>query len=530
MIKAAVFLLSAGMMLVPRPLSAQQDTISLNTELSNRYTQIAYEELRRQRLNEAEELIESALVFWPLNPDALFMQARIATQDNRYDQALELLPKVFSGYPLQYFTQSEALKFYLRSLLRHDETSQALMVISMLPPETAANRELLEFKAIALDCEGMDDILMETLVRGVRLYPESDILQAMLAGRSANYRRVVKQRVLAEEEGYVYGQRTIRILIKEAPVPEEKRRLLDTYTQRWGEDQFVRVHSLALDEEIDSNRVGYALENTDGITEELLSVLWNILKEKKQTELFQQAFKNFNGSVRRDPDADGFYEIEEIYEDGFISTVRADLYGVHVSISRLDFSGGIPTGFVLKRDDGSTVEGEYRRYPEMKSVRIPGGSNTVLDIELVPYSVNFPIRGWSDYQVPYPVPIPDVKEFPELHTFLQNAALIRTVNENKVKARFNREAGSVELLEGDTVKIRSELLGEKVTERRRDPDGDGFFEIREYYQSGQLVRITFDGNDNNIPEYVEDYGEMIDKMWDIDEDGIADYRRRESRN
>ena len=530
MVKAAAFLLAAGMLLVPRPLSAQQDTSSLNTELSNRYAQIAYEEFRRQRLNEAEDLIESALVFWPLNPDALFMQANIAVQHNRSDQALELLPKVFSGYPLQYFSHSEALKFYLRSLLRHDETSQALMVISLLPPETAANRELLELKAMALDCEGMDDILMETLVRGVRLYPESDILQAMLVGRSANYRRVVQQRILTEEEGDVYGPHTVRTLIEEASGPVEKRRILDTYTQRWGEDQFVRVYSLELAEVIDTGRVGAALQNADGITEGLLLKLWEILAEKGQTELFMQAFGNFSGRVRRDPDADGLYEIEEIYQDGIIRTVKADLDTTQGNASRIDFSGGVPAGFVLKRDDGSTVEGRYRRYPELKSVRIPGGTNTVLDIDLVPYSVNYPIRGWSDYKVPDSVPLPDVKEFPELHTFLQNAALIRTVNENRVTARFNREAGSVEMLEDDTVKIRSELLGETVTERRRDPDGDGFFEIREYYQAGQLVRISFDGNDNNIPEYVEDYGETVDKMWDIDEDGIADYRRQESRN
>jgi hypothetical protein len=75
--------------------------------------------------------------------------------------------------------------------------------------------------------------------------------------------------------------------------------------------------------------------------------------------------------------------------------------------------------------------------------------------------------------------------------------------------------------------ILGSYSGAELQRRMRDVDGDGFEEITEVYEQGELRVISFDGNGNNKAEYVERYEEdAVLRLWDIDEDGTFDYEMR----
>ena len=517
-------------LLFPFSAWAQDDVQMLNRDLSLRYTQLAAETDSGPGASENISLVHTALVFWPSNPDALFMQARLYSYEGQYDRVLEILPRVFSGVPLQLFEKSEVLRFYISSLIRFDHTSEALMLMSLLPVEMLRGRELLEQRSRALEIEGLFDNLRETLREGVRLYPESDILQSMFVQYSSDYRRSVRQRILSGTEKGVYGQRTMQRVIENTSLKIQKEKLLELYKNEWGSDQFEKVFELEIAENMKEDDIAHALTAADPVPEQLLDKIRKIARDRGAEDLFFGAWSEFSGSIRRDPDGDGFYEVDEIYINGEIRTVYAQTDGDPESEISVVFNDGRPFRFSMENTDGNMVEGTYRVYPELKSIRLPGGRNAVLEVELVPYSIRFPFAGWNLYKAPERVPLPSSGDFPDFYKLLTNAAYVNAIEKENLSARYVRDLSRVEEIQDSSIRMKGDFIEGKIEERKRDPDGDGFFEIREYYQAGELFRISYDGNKNSIPEYIEEHGVVIEKKWDVDEDGIVEYRIQESRN
>jgi hypothetical protein len=150
----------------------------------------------------------------------------------------------------------------------------------------------------------------------------------------------------------------------------------------------------------------------------------------------------------------------------------------------------------------------------------------LIEIELVPYSVRYQLPSWESYKAPYPVPLPTVETLPVLSTLLARSADIQAEENGKdpYTYTFSSDKGLLEVVGREKAKAESDLLSGTITERRRDMDGDGFFEIIEYYRDAKLIRITYDGNRNGIPEYIEEYGDTPMRKWDTDEDGKVEYQ------
>jgi hypothetical protein len=89
---------------------------------------------------------------------------------------------------------------------------------------------------------------------------------------------------------------------------------------------------------------------------------------------------------------------------------------------------------------------------------------------------------------------------------------------------FSRDTGLLKAVIGGKSWVESDLISGRITEGRRDMDGDGFYEIIEYYRDAKLIRITYDGNQNGIPEYIEEYEDTPMRKWDTDEDGKVEYQ------
>lgn len=90
---------------------------------------------------------------------------------------------------------------------------------------------------------------------------------------------------------------------------------------------------------------------------------------------------------------------------------------------------------------------------------------------------------------------------------------------------------SVETYKGNTLLASSRYKNGIMRQKRRDSDGDGFFELLEEYSAqGVLERISIDMNKNNIFEYYELYqpDQIVVKTWDENEDGIPDIQYTQS--
>lgn len=505
-----------------------QETLQLNRSLSKKYVQLAFSE--KLARSTAEQYIDTALVFWPSNPDALFVKAQALEREQEYTRALDLMPGVFNGNALSFLERNEALEFYLSLLLRTGRSDEVLMLMSILPREITLSQKFLVFQCQALKREGQTELLIERLDTGIKLYPGDDTIGSLLVQYSPGYGRNVRNRLLTYGDQENYGRNTLRALIETTTNFPQKQRILDIYVNRFGDDLFSKVHSLGETENPKADDYAAILNEEEYIPESIIKSLRELARDTNSENAYMEAFSDFTGFIQRDPDNDDIFEVFEYYGKGEISEVRANIDGDPRDEVIIAFSDRIPVRFTLEMKDGSEVKGEYGRYPNIESFSIPSGKERVLQIKMVPFAVRVPLAGFDRFRASDEVPLIRAEDLPDLDIMLTQAASIDTVQKSEVISRFDRTRNRIEISRGDRITMIGEFMNGTIEERKKDPDADGFFEVREYYMEGNLVRITYDGNENSIPEYVEDFGDKLVRKWDMDEDGIAEYRLEEELN
>lgn len=539
------------------PAVPDQDFSKLNRELSLRYTQI----LNRVRdpgtgeisdSNETVGLIESALLFWPGNPDALYYRALQLRHAGEYDRAIEFLTKALGGEVFQFSDRDEVLRRYLDLLVENDHSDFALTILSSMAPQKLQQQDFLELRAKALQNEGLITALTELVDSGTALFPENDFFRSLQVKYSDSKRSRVRRRILTEPGQKLYGKQTFREIIRGSFLTGQLEDLLAVYEEQWGADNFYRVHILRTVDVVDGSMIEELLGGFESIDGDLLTLLSQTAAEKAGapagTDIFAVAFNVFQGRVLRDPDKDGINEVTEQYRDGKITVLEANMDGDPEPELEVVFENEQPVKVTVLGLDEMFFEVEYRRYPELSIVRIPsreGGQKAdqkadqkavqeggILEIKTVPFSVYYPFPGLEAYAPSHPYPFPDATGLPSLYRLLANAATIEVYypgetadgdNRKDVALKFYREQKRIEEYRNGKVEMQMDLDMSILERRSIDPDGDGYFEILEFYRGGELYRILYDGNENGVYEYIEEFTPVHIRKWDSNEDGIADY-------
>jgi len=496
-----------------------------NQELSTHYTRLARQSSEAGNPKLSAKFTDTALVFWKNNPDALYLQAKIHIQNENYERAIELMTSALSGESFDQFDKENVFLEYLDLLTRFDHAQQALVLLQNLPYEVQQQREYLKIAVRALRTEGRTEQLKKLVSRGINLYPGDSLFQQEYAQQNSEYRRQLRQNILRNNESNYYSKPAYQALIAATHRPADLAKLLVLYSERWGSDFFSRVQGYRLSQELSLEELERLFSSLTTVTDIQLSMLFDISRVFSSESDVNQAFLKFNGKVTRDPDDDGEVEIHETYVRGIIQRVEEISNGELQFERVLELQEGRPSWLSVQTGDTSSLRLYYSNYPQLmraeSSVR-----GSMIEIDLVPYSVGYPLPSWEDYSAPYQVPLPTVETLPALSTLLAKSADIKAEESRKdpYTYSFSRDKGLLEAVVRDKTRVEADLLSGEITERRRDMDGDGFFEIIEYYRDAKLIRITYDGNKNGIPEYIEEYEGTPMRKWDTDEDGKVEYQ------
>ncbi|MFO7730537.1 MAG: hypothetical protein R6V86_07215 [Spirochaetia bacterium] len=507
------------------PLYGQQYGSLPNQELSTHYARLARQSSEGDNSKLSAKFAETALVFWKNNPDALYLQAKTLIQEENYERAIELMTSALSSEVFGLFDEETVFLEYLDLLARFDHASQALVLMQALPFEVQQQREYLEIAVRALRTEGRTEQLRKQVSRGIDLYPEDPFFQQQSAQQNSEYRRQLRQNILRNDESDYYSKPAYQALIAATHRPADLVNLLELYTDRWGSDFFSRVQGYRLRQELPVEELEQLFSSLTTVTDEQLSMLLDIAQVFSGEADVKQAFLQFSGEVTRDPDEDGEVEIRETYLRGILQRVEEKSNGALRFERVLELRKGRPSWISVQTGDDNSLSLYYSNYPQLSRAESIVGSS-VIKIELVPYSTRYQLPNWEDYNAPAPAPLPTGEAVPALSTLLANSADIRA-EENKKDPQsysFSRDKGLLEAVVEENTRVESDLLSGTITERRRDMDGDGFYEIIEYYRDAKLIRITYDGNKNGIPEYIEEYEETPMRKWDTDEDGKVEYQ------
>lgn len=518
---AAVLFLALG--IAAAPLYSQSSLDSLpNKDLSLQYTRMARQSAAAENIELSSSFTETALVFWQHNPDALYLRAAEMLREQKYDSAAELLEAALSGTEFQYYSKNQVLLEYLDVLIRFDHAREALVVLQSLPQGTRRQQSFLKLFCRALLADGRREQLLKTVRSGIELYPADSFFQHHMMALDSAYRRQAREAILRNGEGQFYSQAAYQALIPATSRPSDLAALLNKYTSRWGTDLFSRVQGYRLNEQLNLQQLELLFSEFSALSEDQLEMLRNIASVFGADTEMGTAFKSFTGAVRRDPDHDGEAEIREIYDSGVVQRVEENRDGDPELERVVQFENGVPAWFEIQLEDNNWMKIYYQRYPELSRAENALG-RSLIRMQLVPYSVRYMLPQWNSYTAPGPVPLPDLTDVPPVSTLLANSAEIHT-EERNLAYGFSRERGMIETVRDSQTLVQADILRGTVNERRRDADGDGFYEIKEYYRDGKLVRISYDGNKNGIPEYVEEYEGTPVRLWDTDEDGIIEYK------
>lgn len=497
-----------------------------NNELSIQYTRLARRSAEVENYELSTAFVETALVFWEHNPDALYLMAEIHLQNEEYDKAIEIMGEALGGGTFRYYQKNEILLSYLDLLVRFDRSRDALVLMNGLPAAVQKQLPYLKTSSRALIAEGRDEQLLKSVRNGIKLYPSDSFFQQYMIDLDSEYRRKARRNILSGDENSFYSKGAFHALIPATNRPSDLAKLLALYAEKWGGDLFSRIQGYRLKESISLKELEQLFSNYNKIDENQLHMLMEIANVLDSTSNVKDAFRVFNGTIERDPDNDGFMEVSEQYTEGVIQRVEVNSDGDPEPEKLLDVRDGVPRNFTLELLDGNTLNVFYEDYPEVSRAENKTG-NSVIEMKLVPYSVRSPIPAWDAYTPPSVVPLPSIETTPALGTLLAKSARIeanKNIASKPETYTFLRDKGLLTEMEDRKTKVAADMMSGTVNERRRDSDGDGYYEIREYYRDGELVRITYDGNKNGIPEYIEEYENKPLRMWDTDEDGIIEYQ------
>ncbi len=498
-----------------------------NKELSIQYTRLARQSAEVENFELSTAFVETALVFWEHNPDALYLTAEIHLHNEEYDKALEIMGKALGSGTFRYYQKNEVLLTYVELLVRFDRSREALVLIQGLPAAVQNQSAYLQSLCRALIAEGREDQLVKTLRKGSELYPSDSFFQQHMMKVDSEYRRKALSDILRGGESNFYSKEAFHTLIPATNRPSDLAKLLVLYNEKWGDDQFSRIQGYRLKESISLKELEQLFSNNNKMNEDQLHMLMEIANVLDSTSNVKDAFRGFNGTIERDSDNDGFMEVRETYSQGVIQRVAENSDGDPEAERILEFEDGNPRHYILQLPEGNTLKVFYKNYPEVSRAENTT-VNSVIEMKLIPYSVRSPLSGWESYTPPSPVPLPAAETIPALGTLLAKSARIEadtmSASEKPENYTFLRDKGLLTEMEERKTKVTADMMSGAVNERRRDSDGDGFYEIREYYREGEIVRITYDGNKNGIPEYIEEYEDKPLRMWDTDEDGIIEYQ------
>src|SRR6056297_703740 len=507
------------------PLYGQQNSSLPNRELSSHYARLARRSSEADNPKLSAKFVETALVFWKNNPDALYLQAETLIQNANYERAIQLMTSALSGEVFGLFDEETVFLEYLDLLARFDHARRSLVLLQNLPYEVQQQREYLKIAIRALRTEGRSEQLKKQVSRGINLYPEDSLFQQQYAQQNSEYRRQLRQNILRNDESNYYSKPAYQVLIAATHRPADLAKLLLLYSERWGDDFFSRVQGYRLRQELPLKEIEQLFSSLTTVTDTQLGMLLDIAKIFAGEADVNQAFLKFSGKVMRDPDKDGEVEIRETYLRGIIQRVEEKSNGDLQFERVLEFQAGRPSWNSMQTGDNNSIKLYYSNYPQLARAESSVGSS-VIKIELVPYSVRYQLPNWENYNAPHPVPLPTEETVPALSTLLANSADLRAEENRKdpQSYSFSRDKGLLEAVVNEKTRVESDLLSGTITERRRDMDGDEFYEIIEYYRDAKLIRITYDGNKNGIPEYVEEYEDTPMRKWDTDEDGKVEYQ------
>ncbi|NBF40098.1 MAG: hypothetical protein GVY14_06745 [Spirochaetes bacterium] len=518
---------------------ATADATETDRALSRLYAEYSLSALVDDRGEEAVSFAETSLEFDADNSDAhhILARSRAGTQVAT-TRVVEHLEQALRTGSFRITDEGEARLLLAETYVRIGAAGDALDVLDADAPG-APEPELSYLTARALLALGEVEAAEQVALRGRRLYPEDPRFVLFLLRRDPvpgpRTGRWLDANV-SEDPAYL---ESLLYYAERVGAPERAVTLSDRYLALGGENPRVALVRADAGGRIGGNaarsrEAAWELfVRMDGLRDKgAVEEMYALLPDGELKSRVRDVLSDYNGTVERDEDRNGFWEERFIFSDGGLERWQVDRnqdgvleYDMLVA-SRVPRSlEATPEGYVIT----------YGAYPEVSTVEAVDGE-LMRRYQVLPGRLTYRVLA-DDVDWGSPVPGPALPfSIAEVPPVLDDELL----RDNAFRLELGTPEGPITrvLTLEDGIFLREAIdedgdgridhvisyeEGNRVA-GMRDADHDGRFEVAEQYDDGELALLLVDADGDNTFEYRERLQPEASVSWDYDGDGVVDAR------
>jgi tetratricopeptide (TPR) repeat protein len=469
-------------------------------------------EIAAGTLENARNMVASALELSPDYSEALFLRARIELTDRAMTLAAidDLRASLRSG-TWSATDPSTPDQILAGALLRTGKLAEARLIAERL----AASRsdDPLNLLLLARTHARSGDAASErkALDDAAARFPENDdfrLLSSLLLERQG--RRAASVEVIAT--GLHVHPDSLPLLLAAARLERDAKKkatAVDLYLQKSGTDPLSAVLALEVVPTADRKKYLDLFLAQNGLArQDLIDRAVASVKSSKDLSVdLQSALARYSGDRDLDANNDGFWEDRWVFDKGTVLQWMREPSEDGVAQFSAEFQGGAPAALTYSTGQGIQVKLRYSRYPFIESAAIAPGSTYLL----VPYTTQcaFLQSGWTGSAGLAP----------------RIAARFVTPSISKLReASYRLEERAAD---GRTLLRRSDLSRGRLVYMEEDADNDGILDHRVWYVNGSAVRgeRSLAANDGFPVKETWKDGALASEAIDTDGDGTVDFRQ-----
>lgn len=481
-------------------------------------------------IDAVEDLVARALEFDSSHPDALHLTAVLGRlRDEPRARGIEALEQALSVSGFRHTSERDAILLLGRMML---ETGRPARTIDVVEPLYEANNPDSEVIAqLAQAFFDLGDIRsgQEFAEFGRQVFADDPRFVSLLVLHD-NAPSAMRLDELSYHEGHedeLY-RRAVLHYVRQAAARPDRTQALELYEAAGGTDPLVHAFDVRREEE---ERVEAFIASGGLRDPYAFGVFLERLEDNEQVDDLRRQTRNATGRFFVDPERSGSERVEVEFDNGSLVRMHFDDNndGIRDLELRIDPQSGLPVEVALPTRDEVF---EYRRYPEVESVRIENERYAVR-----PGLLRVRVFSSDSFFAQTPVSLsarfPEATEIdvPDIDTIVRTSYLREIESDGGVTTVDRLFNGQVLMRMEDTdgngrTDVVTYYESGVAVRAIRDVLGDGYFEVLEEYRDGLLFMVGLDNTRDGIYDYIERYEDGVLREWDISADRRVDIREQ----
>ena len=492
----------------------------VNNDIARLYVSAADSFYKENKIEDAEVFLDKSLLYDDRLSDSWYIKALINTETRTDVLASISLLKRAITYRNWYIYRENNAFYELGTLYcRIKDYERAISSLYVVKDELIDNAAYLDSYTLSLINRGFFNEAKDLLEYAIEKHPDNNLFIKRLAGIDKNFREKILLRILELNNLYKYDPDVILEITRLTDDKGIKKELIEKLADLQDESPELLIEKLALTGEITLNDIE-TFNDLNGFSNyRNIKNIDSLIKDDKIRESLLEKMSLYTGSIVDDANLDGINEKIMYYNNGLSQWYSED--------NNQDNINDIFAGFENRKPRFINIQDRmlvsYYDYPLVKTVIIFGSDNNEI-FTFNQRKASLDILSFSNQLLPPALKADPGEEFNKIRNRAENyrksssSGNLQVLTEYFKTERitnFETYDDATSVISRGTIKDGNRVF--KIS----DVDQDNRFETKEFYRDGVLESINYDGNNNGIYEFKIEKGI---KYWDMNEDGIYDFR------